>query len=498
MKKILCLLLTALSFAAVKAQTASDALRFSYIPSYGGTARTIGVGGAMGALGGDFATVSMNPAGLATYRMSEFTFTPAFHAAKAQSELLNSNIGATIQRSTNFSTDNLGLVFAHLPRDSRWKTVNYSFGYNRFQDFNSSTYYEGSTKGSMTARWRDAANIDKNFDAFEGDLAAETGAIYKGVLQGSRDSLWLTDFDADPSKLVYKNQVIETSGSLGEMSFALAGNYNDKLQLGFTVGVPILRYTESKIYKEADKDSKILYFDNLQYDQNLTTSGSSALFSGVNVKLGAIVRPTQSMRIGFAVHSPTTMWLNDRYDATVTYGYTTASGKINTYDAKSPEGNTDYKLTTPWRALGSFAYLFGKSGFLSADVEWADYSKANFGYDKKYINDQNEVNRDITLRYKSAINARFGGEYAYDIFRLRAGVGLNTSPRTDKDFVNMTYSAGAGLRGQSFFMDLGWQTRRQKENYTPYKLVESQANQEQKVTNAYVFNDFLLTFGIRF
>jgi hypothetical protein len=498
MKKIFCFLFAALTVAAAQAQTASDALRFSYIPSYGGTARTIGVGGAMGALGGDFATVSMNPAGLATYRMSEFTFTAGFHTAKATSELLNSGIGATTQRSTNFSTDNLGLVFAHQPTGSKWKTVNYSFGYNRFQDFNSSTYYEGSTKGSMTARWRDAANLDKNFDPFEGYLAAETFAIYKGVLPGSRDSLWLSDFDADPSKLVYKNQVIETSGSLGEMSFALAGNYDEKLQLGLTIGVPILRYTESKTYKEADKDNKILYFDRMQYDQNLSTSGSNSLASGVNVKLGAILRPTKAMRVGLAFHSPTTLWLNDRYDATLEYGYTTASGKVYNDAAKSPDGNTNYTLTTPWRALGSFAYLFGKSGFLSADVEWADYSKANFSYDKKYVTEQNAVNKDITSRYKSAINTRIGGEYAYDIFRVRAGIGLNSSPRTDKDFVNTTFSAGVGLRGQSFFLDLGWQNRTQKENYTPYKVLETQANTEQKVTNAYAFNDFLLTFGIRF
>ena len=498
MKKILFLLFAALNAVAIQAQTASDALRYSYIPQYGGTARTIGVGGAMGALGGDFATISMNPAGLATYRTSEFTFTPGFHASKAGSELLTSTTGTTTQRSTTFSVDNLGLVFVNQPHNSKWKTVNFSFGYNRFQDFNNSVYYEGTTKGSMTARWRDAANIDKNFDPFEGELAVATDAIYKGVLAGSRDSLWLTDFDADPSKPVYKSQVIETSGSLGEMSFALAGNYDEKLQLGITLGVPILRYSESKVYKEADKDNTIPFFNKMQYEQNLTTTGANSLASGINVKIGAIFRPAQFLRIGLAVHSPTTYWLNDRYDATLTYDYTTKSGKTYNTPEKSPDGNFNYTLRTPLRALGSLAFLFGKSGFVSADVEWADYSKANFDFGKTYVTDQSAINNEISTKYKSAVNARFGGEYVYDIFRFRAGIGLNTSPRTDKDFVNTTYSLGAGLRGQSFFMDLGWQRRTQKENYTPYKVVESQANVEQKVTNAYAFNDFLLTFGVKF
>ncbi len=499
MKKIVFLLFTALNAVALQAQTASDALRFSYIPQYGGTARTIGVGGAMGALGGDFATISMNPAGLATYRSSEFTFTPGFHSSKSSSELLTSGTGTTTQRSTTFSMDNLGLVFANQPRNSKWKTVNFSFGYNRFQDFNNSVFYQGSTRGSMTARWRDAANIDKNFDPFEGELAAATDAIYRGVLSpGSRDTLWITDFDADPSKPVQKSQVIETSGGLGEMSFALAGNYNEKLQLGITLGVPILRYSESKIYREEDKDKTIPFFNKMAYEQNLTTSGANSLASGINVKIGAILRPAQFLRIGLAVHSPTTYWLNDRFDATLTYDYTTRSNITYNTPEKSPDGNFNYTLRTPLRALGSLAFLFGKSGFLSADVEWADYSKANFDFGTAFVSEHNAINNDIATRYKSAVNTRIGGEYVYDIFRFRAGVGLSTSPRTDKDFVNTTYSLGAGLRGQSFFMDLGWQRRTQKENYTPYKVVASQANTEQNVTNAYVFNDFLLTFGVKF
>ncbi len=498
MKKVLCFILGPLSMVALHAQTASDALRFSYLPQYGGTARTVGVGGAMGALGGDFATISMNPAGLATYRTSEFTFTPGFYASKANSELLNSGTAANTQRSTTFSTANLGLVFAHQPTDSKWKTVNWSFGYNRFQNFNNSTFYEGTTRGSMTARWRDQANINKNFDPFEGALAVETDALFKGVLQGSRDSIWLTDFDTARVNSVYKNQAIETSGGIGEMSFAFAGNYDEKLQLGMTVGIPLLRYSESKVYKEQDKTNQIYYFDKLQYDQNLTTTGANSIASGINVKLGAIFRPVKSVRIGLAVHSPTTYWLNDRYDASLNYTYTLKSGKTYSVDAQSPDGDVNYSLTTPLRVLGSAAVLFGKSGFLSADLEWADYSKMNFKYDKAYITDQNEVNQAITQRYKSAINARFGGEYVYDIFRFRAGIGLLTSPRTDKDFVNTTYSLGAGLRGKSFFMDLGWQHRTQKENYTPYKLVESAVNLEQNVTNSYAFNDFLLTFGIKF
>ncbi len=41
-----------------------------------GTARSMGFGNALGSVGGDFSSLSVNPAGLGVYRSSEFTLTP--------------------------------------------------------------------------------------------------------------------------------------------------------------------------------------------------------------------------------------------------------------------------------------------------------------------------------------------------------------------------------------------------------------------------------------
>ena len=64
-------------FSAGEAQNEVDALRFSqHYPV--GTARSVGLGGAVGALGGDFTSLSVNPAGIGLYRQSEinlFTLT---------------------------------------------------------------------------------------------------------------------------------------------------------------------------------------------------------------------------------------------------------------------------------------------------------------------------------------------------------------------------------------------------------------------------------------
>ena len=57
------------------AQDLMDALRYSNI-AVSGTARAGAMGNAFGALGGDFTSASINPAGLGLYRSSEFTVTP--------------------------------------------------------------------------------------------------------------------------------------------------------------------------------------------------------------------------------------------------------------------------------------------------------------------------------------------------------------------------------------------------------------------------------------
>ncbi|SDY76054.1 hypothetical protein [Hymenobacter psychrophilus] len=61
------------------AQYQADALRFSQSQPVG-TARTLGLGGATAAVGGDYGSVLVNPAGLGMFQRSEFSFSPGFRA----------------------------------------------------------------------------------------------------------------------------------------------------------------------------------------------------------------------------------------------------------------------------------------------------------------------------------------------------------------------------------------------------------------------------------
>ena len=76
MKRIYVAALLSLSAATLWAQQEMDAYRYSPM-DLNGTARSIGMGGAFGALGGDMSAMSHNPAGIAVYRSSELQTTLA-------------------------------------------------------------------------------------------------------------------------------------------------------------------------------------------------------------------------------------------------------------------------------------------------------------------------------------------------------------------------------------------------------------------------------------
>lgn len=66
MKKILFLLISGLTISASYSQEVSDAVRFAQ-DNLTGTARFRAMSGAFGAVGGDFSSLSVNPAGSAIF-----------------------------------------------------------------------------------------------------------------------------------------------------------------------------------------------------------------------------------------------------------------------------------------------------------------------------------------------------------------------------------------------------------------------------------------------
>lgn len=482
------LLVCGLSWVA-QAQTAFDALRFSTF-NPGGTARTMGVGGAIGALGADFTVFSTNPAGVAAYRKSEFVFSPEWFSNRTLSTLNGDIPNETIRESrVNININNVGLVFSIRPTASDWKTVNFGFGMNRTANFHQEIRFEGVSQGSITNRFIELADgfLSGQLDDFEAGLAYETGAIYNpDPLDGT---IYRSDFT--PAENVLKEQVVRAEGSINELVFSLAGNYGEKLYLGATIGVPILNYEEEKLYSEEDPTDENPLFEYLEYNEFLQTDAT-----GINLKLGAIYKPIQAFRIGAAIHTPTSFGMEDTYSTQMAYAYQ-FNGLQELY-AESPNGFYEYRLRTPWRAIGSAAVVVKKYGFLTGEVEWADYSTAAFNFNRSFnqedLDYEQELNQQIAETFQSAITLRLGAELVFDIFRIRGGYNIIQSPYAGSDFTNVAYSGGFGIREKNFYLDLAYRRAEAAEVYFPYITAElPQAEVEQEVLTQH----FLVTVGFK-
>lgn len=482
--------LLALTSFSVAAQNVSDALRYSLYTN-GGSARYVGVGSSMSAIGADLSAVNTNPAGIALFRKSEYAFTPALSINDASSQLLSGQgNGINTDNRTVFNLPNAGVVFTSRPRSPGWKAMNFALTANQLANFNQQFYVQGSSVGTLAQHFKEVANSSVGLNDFETKLASDASSIYD--FQG--DGVYDIDYDLSPKALLSRSQKSVTKGSMTELGLTFAGNYNEKVMIGLTVGIPFFSYSSDKTYVEQDvqKDGgNVPYFSDLSYREKLTTTGS-----GINAKLGVIFRPTQVFRIGASIQTPTAIMLSDSYSSTLINNYyedVKETGKFLGQQATST-GNFDYKLKTPWRYTGSAGLVFGKSGFFSAEVEYVDYSHNNFRY-SNFADAQKTVNTDISNQLQSVLNVRLGTEIAVNIFRFRAGIGLTPSPFLNDDTRQYTYSGGFGIREKAWYLDFGYRRTQNQVQYYPYL---TQRAPIQEVKNSFKNSQFLMTLGLKF
>jgi len=492
MKVIYTTLLICLFATLIEAQNFSDALRYSRTLS-SGTARSVAIANGIGALGGDFSVLSINPAGVATYRKSEFNFSPSLFFGQSEASFNGSS--PRLETSSKFYLENAGLVIAKRPRSRKWKTSNLAIGINRIADFNETIYYEGSGQGSITERWLENADdlTPNELDIFESGPAYTVGAIY--------------DFDNDlfygadiiESDVIDKLQTIERSGGINELAFSYGGNYNNKFSLGFGFGFPVINYEEDKAYQETDFGSDIPWFDDLRFDESLSVNGA-----GVNLKLGTILHFIPKVRIGLSYESPTWFAINEAFSTNVRYQFTDVDTGETFADAESsPDGEFEYSLKTPGNARLDLAYLHrgdNISGFISAGVQSINYSGNSFNFDSNDPVDlqfEDEANAEIENELTNSLSYNLGGELAMKKLRIRAGVILEQSPFVvDDGEIRNTLSAGLGYRGNAIFLDFAWRATSSTEGYIPYDVSDPDRLQIVELDKS--SNKFIMTFGVKF
>ena len=504
-KYINTVFLLLLTSAYLSGQTIEDALRYSTIQP-AGTAAMMGIGSAAGAIGGDYSTMHINPAGIADFKRSKFVFTPMISTYSSDAGIKELVGNQSSDDKTRFSIGNVGFVNVNRgSAGSKMKNFNVAIGFSQVADFNDAIFFQGNNAGSILDHFVILANNqgEGNLDPFSTQLASEAGAL----IYDTDNFEFFSDLDGVAlDQPIQKSQTIRRSGSMNELNLTLGGNYNDKLNFGFHVGIPFINFEETKTYREEGPGLEISPFQSLQYIEQLSTSGV-----GFNFKTGIQYKVVPRLRLGAAIHSPTYMNLTDDFNVGLNYTY--VDGATIPGSSNSPDGNFRYRITNPWRFIGSVATVYSMGdvkGFISADIELLDYANTNFnlGAYSEQIEDiayGNELNQEINDRLQNAINYRIGTELAYENLRLRAGIGLNQMPYDEADAdpnleeaseFNRVYSLGVGFRVESFFMDFAYRRISGSSGYYPYFNDSGIGNTLVNIDNR--ANNIAITTGFTF
>ncbi|MDL2223466.1 outer membrane protein transport protein [Bacteroidales bacterium OttesenSCG-928-M11] len=516
MKKYLFLLaliwVVQLSFA----QGELDAYRLSKT-DLSGTARGQAMGGAFGAVGGDITGVMINPAGVGVYRSSEITTTMSV-PFKTQKTTWNGNVEK--DNNTYFRFNNLSYV-AYSPTGGDFlKSVNFAFSYNRLQDFSSE--YTASGKGMKTGladyisnltNGTNSNHMDPSYDPYKSWTIPWISTLaWQGWLIDEVGNKTYAPALLEANSLVDPLLYIKESGAIHAYDFAVAGNWGHTLYLGATFTLADVDYRKSTFYKERYPEEDASFTLNNYMD----TEGV-----GYQLKLGAIWRPIDALRMGVSYHSPTWYSLTDRYYAELKTIY-----PDQIHYEYTPDGATRYKFHTPYSWTFSLAGVIGTKAIVSFDYEIKDYKSMNLtDYQGVDFHSDNEY---IDQDFKLASVIRAGLEYKITP-QLAARLGFATmeSPYTSNlknDNVEPAligtiphyliegrtnyYTGGLGYRfTPNIYLDFAFVHRTQESDlyYFPSVFyVDNETNElikERESTPASlksIINTGLLTFGYKF
>lgn len=526
-----------LSFIGATAQTPYDAARFSG-NELNGTARFVGMGGAMSALGADISVIGSNPAGIGLFRGHDFTTSFGFNATKSASDFGGNTMNEKRNRA---SFDQIGFVYtSKIGNRTKLRYVNFGFNYHKSKNFNRQFASGGMLGGisqtgqmaNMINAWIDGpSTLDKqigdiyNYGMQGYDLPnpyhpTQSPYPYLGVM-GVRSGLVYVNKD-DPTQLMYMNghangyRSVE-EGGISDYDFNVSFNVEDRMYFGATIGVHDVSYRRSSYYTEDvyDKSSTGYY----EINNTFSTDGT-----GFDFKLGAIFRPFEEspFRFGVAVHTPIWYALTDIYSSNMyTYLEDKNTQKVLVDFKESPQYYTDgdvlrdYQLVTPWRFNVSMGTVVAGNIALGAEYEFMNYASAKLKYSDGYdIEGQNSYAKDdlkgvhtvrvgAEARILPSLSVRAGYNFSSSVFKESAKKKLwENDMRTDTEYFNdfgrNTVTVGLGYRGNRFYADLAYKYDMYKSDFYAFsdeELVDDYLT-ATKVNNKR--HQLLMTLGVHF
>ncbi len=333
--------------------------RLTTVDDINGSARYVGMGGALGALGADLSVISSNPAGMGLYRKSDvgITFGVVVPNGNGWDKNDHTTYGERLARAT---FDQAGMVFCFGGNDNMLRGVNIALNYQKKINYNQGFFADNNNLGGLSQMDQLAELASAGFATSE-NLAGL--AVMPVDRKPSMDDYYLSQ-DADGN---YVNEVPSYSnnytrhqtGALHSYDFNVSFNVNDRVYVGTTFGVDDVSYDSWSEYAEFGGDDGL----NHSLYNDVRVDGY-----GINAKFGIIVRPIEasSFRVGIAVETPT--W------------YRLRNSTIYNLDVSDQiESYLEYTVRTPWKgriSLGSTVSSLLAWGF---EYEYANYGKTSMG-----------------------------------------------------------------------------------------------------------------------
>lgn len=488
-----------------------------------GTARYVGMGGAMDALGADISTMSTNPAGIGVFRHS--TVSTSFGLVSQADANKFDGLG-----KTNMSFDQIGFVYSSRVGSASY--VNVGFNYHKSRNFDqilsAANALSSCSQNALTFYKADRGIYE--FDENEaGDIIGWEGDRRSWAFSQA-DYMNVNALMADPvDGMIYYNNARAYSfdrahrGWIANFDFNLSGNVNDRFYWGLTIGVKSVKYKGYSEYGETLVDA--------EGDCGSVVVGDSRKIegSGFDVKAGVIFLPVEDspFRIGATISTPTFYDLTSSNDS-----YLLNNSQYGSWDEGYSSESYDFKFYTPLKFGLSLGHTIGNKVALGLGYEYSDWgaskNRVNDGshYDwwsDQYYNDSHtdgpmkqNTERSLTGQHlvKAGVEIKPVPEFA-----VRLGYNYLSSPYNEDgyrnalldspgvayssttDYVNWKdthrFTCGVGVKTGGFNVDLAYQYSATNGDFHPFQpYVDVRATGVKEVSNKR--HQLLLTVGYTF
>ena len=469
-----------------------------------GTARYVGMGGALDALGADISVIGSNPAGLGLITKSRAEVSFGFVSQPGVSAFQQGN-------PTNASFDQVGFVYVTRDMLGDNDGFNFAVNYHKSRNFD----YILSAVGDLKNASQNTLSFLK---AIYGGRAKDGTSIFNlektknGMIRGTHpftsqlDNLYYNNLMVDYNNAVsystatgYDMQRAHT-GYIGTYDVSMSGAISPRFYVGVTTGFHDVHYTGTGEYVEDLVDISNKPLTALMVHDEKTITGM-----GVDVKLGAIFLPIENspFRIGLSVATPTFYSLTINTRAYMRHNLGASQSMQNGYLGGTTNESYSFKILTPWNFGISLGHTVGNYLALGASYNYVDYgsmkTRVNEGSDYDWrtdsyyedSSDDTNMNEHTKQTLKGVSTVKLGAEFRpVNNLALRAGYnyvspmyqknaykdvtidsyGSNYSTATD--YVNWDstnrFTLGVGYQMKNFNIDMAYQYSAQNGDFHPF------------------------------